>query len=490
MNDDRDIDRLLHEEGARWRSAVAVDRDVADVPFHAGSVHRLIRPTFVAVGSVGVLAAVIVVMVGLRFSALIGPSDDPIAGTQGAGTQPPGSTPQPIDTPWPAVDTSPYVNVVYPGDRVVATGTLATHKGKLYLCPALLLAITGGIGCMGNPLVLVWPTADWDGSSARVEGYWDGESITATTMTGVPPIRLPRPVIPCDPPVGGWPGLATSEAGESAALALQAEVDRHPERYLGLWAASTPDAEGETSNRAAVVGTVDDIQSVTTELVALYPFNLCVVSSDFSAADLLPVVDELEALDYPWQVNLEAQVGRVEVWATALSPAMAEALVRFPDKVVVHTTLRLASSPPIDPEEPLLRVIVAVNSDPINFGGVYLERGGARDGELVIQYVGSNAGRAAVEARITPGLAVRWEKVEYSRGELLRIAREISDLRLAGVFGVSSGTSRNRVIVMVGPSGSVAEVSQVLAPKYGDAVVVEFSADVPVVLPAFESPTP
>jgi hypothetical protein len=491
VDQDIDIDRLLHREGARWRSVVSADRDVADVPFRERSVRHFIRRTSVAVGSVGVLAAVIVVMVGLRFPALIGPSDDPITGTQHAGTQPPASTPQPLATQWPAVDTSPYVNVVYPGDRVVATGALAAHKGKLYLCPTQLLAITGGIGCMGTGLVLVWPTGDWDGTSARVEGTWDGEAITATAMTAAPPpSRLSLPPIPCDPPAGGWPGLPTPEDGESAGLALEAEVNRHPDRYLGLWPAATTNAGGDVSKRAIVVGTVEDVSSVAAALRVIYPFNLCVVQSDFSATELQPVVDELDALNYPWVVDLEARVGRVEVWTTALSPAMAEALDRFSDKVDVHTTLRLATSPPTDPEEPLLRVIVAVNSDLINFGGVYLERGGARSGELVIQYVGSNAGRAAVEARITPGLAVRWEKVEYSRGELQRIAREISDLRLAGVFGVSTGTSRNRVIVMVGPSGSVGEVSQVLAPKYGDAVVVEFSADVPVLLPAFESLPP
>ncbi len=459
------------------------------MPFREGSVRHFFRRTFVGVGSVGVLAAVIVVLVGLRFPALIGPSDDPIAGTQPVGTQPLINTPQPFATQWPAVDTSPYVNVVYPGDRVAATGVLADHKGKLYLCPTQIFAITGGIGCLGAGLVLVWPTADWDGTSARVEGAWDGESITATEMTAVsPPSRLSLPSIPCDPPVGGWPGFPTSEAGESAALALQEEVDRHPERYLGLWGASTTDAEGEASNRAAVVGTVDDIQSVTAELVAIYPFNLCVVSADFSAADLMPVVEELEAMDYPWQVNLEARVGRVEVWTTALSPAMAEALARFSDKVEVHITLRPATSAPINPDEPLLRVVRAVNSDPMNFGGVYLERGGARDGELVIQYVGSNPGRAAIEARITPGLAVRWEKVERSRSELDRIQDQIRERHLDGVAWIAIDTIRNQVKVGVVPS-SVDAVSLLVAGAYGDAATV-VASDYVVAQPAFESPPP
>jgi hypothetical protein len=483
MNDDRDIDRLLHEAGARWRSVVAVDRDVAAVPFRAGAARHSIRQTFVAVGSVGVLGAALVIMIGLRFPAAADPSDSQIAGTQPVRTQPP------LGSQWPVVDTSPYVNVVYPGDAVVATGVLADHKGKLYLCPTQLVAGTGVIGCLGTGLVLVWPTADWDGTSARVEGAWDGESITATEMTAVsPPSRLSLPPIPCDPPVGGWPGFPTSEDGESAALALQEEVDRHPERYLGLWGASTTGKAGEMSNRAVVVGTVDDVQSVTAALTAIYPFNLCVVSSDFSAAALLPVVDELDALGYHWQVDLEPRVGRVEVWTTALSPAMAEALARFSDKVEVHITLRPSTSAPTDPEEPILRVVRAVNSDPINFGGVYLERGGARDGELVIQYVGSNAGRAAAEARITPGLAVRWEKVERSRSELDRIQDQIRERHLDGVAWIAIDTIRNQVKVGVVPS-YVDAVSLLVAGAYGDAATV-VASDYVVAQPAFESPPP
>lgn len=473
MTSDRDIDRRLHDEGARWRSEVSIDRDVSDVPFRERSTRRLIGQTVLGVSSVGLLAAVFAVLIGLRSSPAVGPS-----GGETPGTQQSAHTPQSAGTQ-PAAATPSYLDVVYPGDTVVATGALAAHKGKLYLCPTKLLAITGGIGCMGD-LVLVWGAADWDGTYARVEGSWDGESIMATAVTAGQSPRGPSwPPIPCDPPVGGWPDLPTSEDGEAAGLALEEEVQRHPDRYLGLWPAATTNTAGEVSNRALVVGTVEDVESVTAALTAIYPFNLCVVRSDFSAAELQPVVDELEALGYPWHVGLEPRVGRVEVWTTVLTPRMAEAIARFSDKVEVHPTLRRSSSVPNDLEEARLWVIGAVNSDPVNFGGVYIDS----DAVLVIQYVGANAGRAAVEQRLTPGVAVRWEKVEHNRSELTQIAGEIMDLHLAGVFAISSGTSRNLVIVTVGPSGSVSEVSRVLAAKYGDAVHVEFSADIPVVQP-------
>jgi hypothetical protein len=132
---------------------------------------------------------------------------------------------------------------------------------------------------------------------------------------------------------------------------------------------------------------------------------------------------------------------------------------------------------PVELEAARLRVVEAVNTDPSNFGVPYLD-----GGTLVVPYLNEEA-RASVEAQVTLGLAVRWEKVEYSRTELRRIASEISDLRLAGVSGVSSGTSRNRVIVYVVPWGSVDEVRRAVA-AYGAAVTVEISSDFPIVQPA------
>lgn len=148
-------------------------------------------------------------------------------------------------------------------------------------------------------------------------------------------------------------------------------------------------------------------------------------------------------------------------------------------------TTTAASLGPADLEAAQLAVIEAVNADPVNFGVPSIDN----DGVLVIPYVGANAGRAAVEETISPGVAVRWEKVEHTRSELQRIAGEITDLNLNGVFAISSGTSRNLVIVYVGPGGSVSEVSQILA-EYGDAVRVEFSSDIPVVLPAQPTAAP
>lgn len=138
---------------------------------------------------------------------------------------------------------------------------------------------------------------------------------------------------------------------------------------------------------------------------------------------------------------------------------------------------------PVELEAARIRLVEAMNADPSGFGVPYLD-----GGTLVVPYVTEEA-RAGVEAQVTPGLAVRWEKVEYSRSELRRIASEISDLRLEGVFGVSSGTSRNRVIVYVRPAGSVDAVRRAVA-RYGAAVVVEISRDYPMVQPVLPTAQP
>jgi hypothetical protein len=125
-----------------------------------------------------------------------------------------------------------------------------------------------------------------------------------------------------------------------------------------------------------------------------------------------------------------------------------------------------------------LAVIGAVNSDPDNFGGIYIDRdGGALDGALVILYVGDNAGRAPVEQTITPAVTVRWVKVERNAAELERIRTEIRERDLPGVILIYTDTIGNRVGVGIAED-SMEEVSQLLASEYGEAVYA-FESEVP-----------
>lgn len=125
-------------------------------------------------------------------------------------------------------------------------------------------------------------------------------------------------------------------------------------------------------------------------------------------------------------------------------------------------------TPATDPEAASLRIIEAVNGDPVNFGGVYIDEAGG----LVIQYVGANAGRAAVEEVLGPDVSVRWEKVDRSQAELMRILRQIRDRNLDGVSAISIDTLNNQVEVRVDP-GQADALSPILESEYGDAVAVE-----------------
>jgi len=125
-----------------------------------------------------------------------------------------------------------------------------------------------------------------------------------------------------------------------------------------------------------------------------------------------------------------------------------------------------------------IAVIEAVNADPTNFGGTYIDS----DGTLVIQYFGANVGRPTVEKAITPGLVVRWEPVKRTGEELTRIHDAIVAAWPAGVFSVGIDTSRNQVVVTLMPGRPVGDVSDIVA-AYGDAVRVETLAEIPVTVP-------
>jgi len=499
MTTEDDIDRLLREEGERWRAEVPVNTTLDPSQFRG----RPVASRFWLVGgpaaALGAAALVIALIVNAGWpSSAVGPS--PSSPGAATGTAAPQST--------ATVTPDPLKLVVRPGDRVIATGWLATplpraagvptpHPGDVYLCPTKLAYLASrplqGPGCAGAPMVVVRGIdgSAWNGRYATVRGTWDGEAVQATGATAAaPPDPEPftLPAVPCDPPAGGWPGNVGAGDSDAAALALEREVGRHPEAYVGIWVAANEEA-GQVVLRVVVVGTVEDVPSVTARLSEIYPYNLCVVGVQFSARDLQPVAADLSSREYGWLVDLEPRVDRVVVSVTALSDSAAQALAPYTDKIELRATLhpapdRLGLEPGSDLEAARLAVIQAVNLDPDNFGVPYLDT----DGVLVVPYVGANPGRPAIEQLLVPGLAIRWEQVEYPRSELRRIATEISDLRLPGVFGVSSGTNRNRVIVYVVPWGSVQDVSQLLTARYGDAVQVEFSTDIPLVLPATPAP--
>ena len=166
---------------------------------------------------------------------------------------------------------------------------------------------------------------------------------------------------------------------------------------------------------------------------------------------------------------------------SSMTPASQPAAAAIPTSSSESPQASNSATPPTDVEASRLAAIEAVNSDTLNFGGVYLDD----DDVLVIQYVGPNAGRDAVEARLSPGVAVRWEKVERSRAELMRTVREIRDRGLPVVM-IAIDTINNVVEVTV-DFLEYDHVSDVLTNEYGDSVAVKSGPPI-VVQPAYPSP--
>jgi hypothetical protein len=144
---------------------------------------------------------------------------------------------------------------------------------------------------------------------------------------------------------------------------------------------------------------------------------------------------------------------------------------------VVQPSLLPTLASPAEVEDTQFAVIATVNSDPENFGGIIAED----DGTLVVQYVGTNAGRAAVERVLTPAVTVRWVKVDRSAARLMTIVHEIFDRDLEGVLGIGLDTPRNQVEVRLwAGSPSIDDVSEQLTADYGEAVRVVVTPDIPM----------
>ena len=121
------------------------------------------------------------------------------------------------------------------------------------------------------------------------------------------------------------------------------------------------------------------------------------------------------------------------------------------DRSLLVATSTATATAPVDVEGARLAVVEAVDTDTMNFGGIYLDAGNT----LVIEYVGANAGRAAVDSILDPRISVRWQQVDRSRAELDEIAASIKDSHLDGVVMIGIDTIHNQVEVTVSPSDKV-----------------------------------
>ncbi len=123
---------------------------------------------------------------------------------------------------------------------------------------------------------------------------------------------------------------------ERAVRDLQAEVGRNPDTYVGAWSGEIRDRAGQEVDRAMVVGTVAEIESVAAELRSRFPYNLCIVRAEHSASDLQRAARALSAMDRPWELQLDPRIARVVVRVAAFGQPAAEAISPYASLVSVR----------------------------------------------------------------------------------------------------------------------------------------------------------
>lgn len=258
----------------------------------------------------------------------------------------------------PAVDGSAPLaaRVVSEGDRVIGDGWVIAHRRQpLRLCGPALLPQAGpdrpGPMCPPISVELVgvepstlpgWTERDGVGfsSQVRIYGLWRGGVLYADRIERPAP-ETPRPSrrVPCDLP-STWPDKAWgSEEFEAAQRRLDSELREYPERYGGRWVTYPEQASTigpDFGPYVVVVSTVEDPAATQRRLTDIYPFSLCVVRAEHSAADLNAVVDRLNTDSRTWVASVRRpDLNRVSVDLIVIDQAALARIGDDADKVVV-----------------------------------------------------------------------------------------------------------------------------------------------------------
>jgi hypothetical protein len=264
--------------------------------------------------------------------------------------------PEPSRTPLPAETPAPSATDL--GDEVGRDGDSVTAAGKIVQLPGdtprlcFYLGVTTAsmsqpvdAGC--HPLRVPvdgvdlerlpgWTERGGGGMSGYLEakGTWaEGTLVVRDVFAAIAPRPFVIPPAPCEAPPGGWPGRPSAEdavEAEASSLRLTDEVDDNPALYSGIWVA---DLEGAAP---IVVGTVGKVEEVRERLAEIYPYNMCVVKVDYSAAQLQPVADRLAQSDGRWWTDVDPATARVLVDLPVLDEEAVSRIGADADKVTVR----------------------------------------------------------------------------------------------------------------------------------------------------------
>jgi hypothetical protein len=497
MRTDGEIDRLLRDEGERWRGGVPAAGVVEAGRFTNDSTPGRVPRTLVAALSTAALAAVFVAAIGLRGQLIANPAGTATLAAPGAEKTPAATErfeqivecgrigqedcresiaivradyTAAVDTARAIVvdDTCPrsasggylICDRVYPFDALVvlipADGTEALSWFSVVGSdgPEEILALRSSIPDHILDLIAaiaLEPSAEPDPAACRPDAFLQAARMV---IRDYEPVESPRQLAKMsDLVVIGRVVAATAVVSETRGF------DSHLSVHVSDVVRGDPDlvVDGRifVELHSVDVSAIDAIQAL-------------------SGCDVLLFLTQRDGLRFAPGAQgfwIQSDEGLIGVYVPLdSSPSGWDGISSIDDLrgAAGYTSAEI--------EAAMSGVTEAMYAKQDDFGIPYL----ADDGALVVQYI-DEAARAALEDVVDPAVTVRWELVTYSRTELRQIAEEISELHLDEVFGISAGTIENRVIVMVGPGGSVEEVSALLAPRYGDAVRVEFSSDIPYV---------
>lgn len=238
--------------------------------------------------------------------------------------------------------------VVREGDQVTAGGNIIEDDSSvLTLCPVEPSRYGDRVGCFGPHGIRVTGIdprglpgsirgGRWVTTFVSVTGTWNDGSIAVSSATPAeqPPVVILHPV-PCDAPVGGWPGFGDDpDAVVLAGGRLRTELESKPTLYGGWWTSTS-----SGSGAVLVVGTVGDVESIAPNLHRIYPFSLCVTHVTFDTATLSEVATRLSK-ETDWAVDVDPASNRVAVAVTVFDEATAMALSADMSTVLVKPLVK------------------------------------------------------------------------------------------------------------------------------------------------------
>ena len=275
---------------------------MAEAPAEAGAVEGSVAGTPPPVRArrwPAVAAAAAVALIAGGSAVLAGGHRGPAPGGS-APTQQPGA---------PRASQNPAALVVHDDDVVEATGQVIAAPGKpVVYCPDLPQPAIGYppgqepapscppgyavtvVGVRLDQLTGVTTVRGVRVGEATLRGTWHDRVITVARQSAPTQYPVPQGLPehpPCPPPAGGW------RPGPVEAQAAQEYVQAHPDRFGQVWigwpdgppTGSTAAPGYQDKTQVLVVGVATgELAAAQRDLAAVYPGNLCVQRTEYSAA--------------------------------------------------------------------------------------------------------------------------------------------------------------------------------------------------------------